>query len=47
MIELGLSRYLVGAPMPQDRFYNSPLNIYRAVSFKTQIWTDWTDFVAW
>ena len=25
-----LSRYLVGVPMPQDRFYNSPLNIYRA-----------------
>ena len=24
------SRYLVGAPMPQDWFYNSPLNIYRA-----------------
>ena len=43
----GLSRYLVGAPMPQDRFYNSPRNIYRAVSFKTRIWTGWTDFVAW
>ena len=42
-----LSRYLVGAPMPQDRFYNSLLNIYRAVSFKTRIWTDWTDYVAW
>ena len=25
------SRYLVGAPMPQDWFYNSPRNIYRAV----------------
>ena len=41
------SRYLVGAPMPQDWFYNSPRNIYRAVSFKTRIWTGWTDFVAW
>ena len=27
----GFSRYLVGAPMPQDWFYNSPRNIYRAV----------------
>ena len=33
--------------MPRDWFYNSPLNIYRAVSFKTRIWTGWTDFVAW
>ena len=41
------SRYLVGAPMPQNWFYNSPRNIYRAVSFKTRIWTGWTDFVAW
>ena len=24
------SRYLVGVPMPQDWFYNSPRNIYRA-----------------
>ena len=44
---LGFSRYLVGAPMPQDWFYNSPRNIYRAVSFKTRIWMGWTDFVAW
>ena len=26
------SRYLVGAPMPQDWFYNSPRNIYRAAT---------------
>ena len=26
----GFNRYLVGAPMPRDWFYNSPLNIYRA-----------------
>ena len=41
------SRYLVGAPMPQEWFYNYPRNIYRAVSFKTRIWMGWTDFVAW
>ena len=46
-IRIRFSRYLVGAPMPQDWFYNSPRNIYRAVSFKTRIWTGWTDFVAW